>query len=508
MKRLLLLFVWVALLEQAVAQDALVAKRWHTSSTENFTVFSQLSRRQTQGQASDLEQWRSASLQLLENVSPQVQASIKTYLYLFSSEDDFALFSDGSEPAYFFSSPRANFIIVQDNESGVKLAKHHYAHFLLNNRPQGLPRWYEEGMSHYLSRLDTTGRDARLNRLSDEEFELMDALNSAIALEELFYDDSALASPRLVQIANLKSAFFMHYLRHAHEREGFSNRTDTLVDYLSFLDQGRSERFAFDQAFDASMSVLAQDFQRYLEAGLRQSERNIELFSLPSGNEVEAQQVSADDKALWLAELALHSGRFTLSAYLFNSLIEGSQAPGRAYSGYADAMRMGDLESESVTLLYEQAALRSPDDYQIHLDFGQFYDSKRNSCDPAPTAQERMFYESEMQRHFQRALALNPESTEVNLSYAQVFLFEQQRWQEGVEYQRKAFAGLPSDTFVQEQAIEYALRDSDFDYAQTLIERLARPMHFWGTPVWVDELRMKLNAAQRVEPHDICANAN
>ncbi len=516
MRRLLFMFFWATLLNHAVAQDALVTERWFTSSTDSFTVFSQLSSRQTERRSMELEQWRNASLQLLDVLNPQVQPAITTYLYIFSNDDDYVLFSDGGEPAYFFSSPRANFIIMQDSDNGLKLAKHHYAHFLLNNRTQGLPRWYEEGMSHYLSRIEVLRNDVVLQRFNEEEFQLILALNDNIELDELFYDDAALASPRLVQIANLKSAFFMHYLLHAHEFQGFNSRSSVVHNYLTQIDQGRTERFAFDQSFEFSMRRLARDFERFLEAGAQRSERDRELFKLAAIDDIEVQPVSIDDKRLWLAELSLHAARFPLAAYLFNALIEEGQAPGRAYSGYADAVRMHDMQNEALELvdeptivqLYEQAIERSPQDHQVYLDFGQYYDSKRNNCEPMPSADERLFYESQMQEYFQQALALNPESAEVNLSAAQIYLFDQQNWLTGVPLQEKAFALLASDTFVQEQAVEYALRAEDFDHAQTIIARMARPMHFYGAPDWVAELRLKLRAAQRGESFDACANAN
>ncbi len=515
MRRLLLLFFWATLLNQAVAQDGLETKRWFTTSTDSFTVFSQLSSRQTEKRSMELERWRNASLQLLNVLNPQIQAAIPTYLYIFSDDDDYILFSDGGEPAYYFSSPRANFIIMQDSDNGLKLAKHHYAHFLVNNRIQGLPRWYEEGMSHYLSRIEVSGNEVELHRFNEEEFQLILALKNEIELEELFYDDSALASPRLVQIANLKSAFFMHYLLHAHEREGFNNRTRVLENYLKLIDQGRTERFAFDQSFDFNMRRLARDFERYLEAGLLRPERDKVLFNLPAIADIDVQEMSLEDKTLWLAEISLHAARFPLAAYFFNARIESGQAPGRAYSGYADAVRMHDMQDESleklddVTLVqyYEQALDRSAEDYQVYLDFGQYYDSRRNECEPEPSIDARLFYETQMQVYFQQALALNPENAEVNLSAAQVFLFEQQNWDEGVPLQEKAFAQLASDTFVQEQAVEYALRAGDFERAQTIIARMARPMHFYGDPGWVTDLRLKLRAAQRGEPFDACTSA-
>src|SRR5690606_31252923 len=113
--------------------------------------------------------------------------------------------------------------------------------------------------------------------------------------------------------------------------------------------------------------------------------------------------------------------------------------------------------TEDLEALYDRALEVSPDDYQLYLDYGQYYDSSLTDCKrPLSTAeQERM--RDAMARRFSEALALNPEPAEVNLSYAQLFLMEGNNWQEGLVYQDKAFAMLPSDTFVLEQQIEYAI---------------------------------------------------
>lgn len=514
MHRALALLTMVALHSYAADGD-LATERWFATKTDNFTIYSQLSKSQTERRASQFENWRDAALQVLGIASTQQQDPIKTYLYLFDDDDDYALFAENNDAAYFFSSPRANFIIAQSSDAGIDMAQHHYAHFLINNAPVGVPRWFEEGMSQYLSRLEANNRNVELQGFRDEDYQLLAALNADYSLDNLLYDDDALASPRLVQIANLKSAMFVHFLRHGQQREGFQDRSGDLQNYLGFLKQGRTERFAYDQAFNLSVRRMAEEFDRFVEEGQSRGDRDLELLEVEGQREFEAYEVTSEEIKLAIAEISLHSARFPLSAYYFETLMQDGEGGGRAFSGFADAQRMDALSSSGVSvegktsqeleLLYQQALEVSPDDYQLHLDYGQYYDNLRDNCEEPLTAAQLQRVQQGMTEHFEKALALNPESAEVNLSNAQLFLFEGKDWQQGLVYQDKAFAALPADTFVMEQAIEYAILAEDYDKANLLINRMARPMHFWGTPSWIRDLRSKLHAAERGEIFDACA---
>ena len=155
-------------------------------------------------------------------------------------------------------------------------------------------------------------------------------------------------------------------------------------------------------------------------------------------------------------------------------------------------------------MLYQRALEMAPEDYQLYLDFGQYYDSLRDNCENPLSPAQLQRAQQGMATHFETALTINPDSAEVNLSNAQLFLFEGEDWQQGLAFQQRAFASLPADTFVLEQAIEYALLAEDYERASALIDRMARPMHFWGTPFWIRDLRNRLQAAERGDPFDPC----
>lgn len=514
MRRLLVLLTMIALHTHAADNGELATKSWFASETNNFVIYSQLSKRQTERRANALEHWRDAALQVLGVADLQQRDPIKTRFYLFDDADDYALFAESKDPAYFFSSPRANFIIAQSSDDGIDMAKHHYAHFLINNNPVSLPRWFEEGMSQYLSRLEPAGSKVKLRGFRADDYSLMVALNAELSLDDLLYDDASLASPRLLQIANLKAALFVHFLRHGQLREGFEDRSDKLQRYLDLLQQGRTARFAYDQAFNLSTRRMAEEFDSFIAEGQRRGDSEQDVFEIAEPREFDAYEVPRDEIELALAEISLHSARFELAAYYFERLMSDGTGGGRAYSGFADAKRMQDADPspgsaagivpQDLELLYQRALEIAPQDYQLYLDFGQYYDSLRDDCENPLSVAQLQRAQQGMSINFERALAINPDAAEVSLSNGELFLFADKDWQQGIIFRDRAFASLPSDTFVLEQAIEYAIRAEDYEKADALINRMARPMHFWGTPYWIDELRNKLHAAERGETFDPC----
>lgn len=508
-RRLALLTVCVLGSTSVPAQENLPAERWFKLDTASFQILSQRSRGQTAQQGQALEHWRAAAVQILGEDNVLSPEPLPNYVYLFDREEDFGYFADGAETSYLYSSPRSNFIILGDSDASLNLAQHHYAHFLINNRPIGVPRWYEEGMSNYLSRLDVDDGDVTLMPFEREQFELMLGVNDTLSLEALLYDDAALASPRLIQVANLKAGMFMHFLHHAHEYEGYADRRPQLRTYLDYIKQARTERFAYDQSFDVSVAALERDFDRYLAmmAETREGERL--LFEFAAQQEQDAVEADSERVALQLGELALHAGKFDLSAQYFAGLMALPTTQGRAWSGFADAQRMQEREegeaAPEVEALYLQAQGVQGDDFQLYLDYGQYLDTELKDCEAGYAPDERDRMQQLMREQFTRALELKPDSAEVQLSYAQLFTLPGSDWQQGLPHHQQALEKLAADSFVLEQAIDYAILEGRFEDAGRVIARMARPMHLWGEHPWITALKGKLGAAERGETWDACA---
>jgi len=56
-----------------------------------------------------------------------------------------------------------------------------------------------------------------------------------------------------------------------------------------------------------------------------------------------------------------------------------------------------------------------------------------------------------------------------------------------------------------EQTIKYSIAAKDFDEAQRLITELAQPLHYFGEPGYVTDLRENLLRKRRGESYDACS---
>jgi len=509
----LLLLTGLLVTAAATAQPDLIEEDWRQLQSQHFTVISQVSERRTRRFANQLESWRWASAYLLaesngpDSALPWPTNPVPNIVYLFDDIDDYQLFVNSGDAGYFVNTPRANYMVmVAGNAQSFALASHHYAHFLLKNFADlSLPRWYEEGMAAYMARMQIDGNEVEHNHFSRSENATMVSLSENFPLDRLLYQDDALASPRVIQIANLKAESLLHYLLHAYEEDDFIDRRGQLSQYLELLRQGRNPRFAFDRAFDVTTVELEQQFHNYL-LNSRGRELSLPVGPLPENGQLLALKMEKNELALMLAELGLNLGEFSLAeAYFRYAADNGSTLP-RVQAGIGDALRMQEMEGmdQFIAEQFVQSLTLGPDDVNALLDFGEYWEAELLACDkPYPPAQRQLVM-AEMATSFKQALQLDPDNPEANLAMAQYYLLPEQQWQQGVEYQRRAFASLPADTFIMEQAVKYAIAAGDYDEAHRLIAELAAPIHFWGEPEWVQALRVRLLRHQRGEKYDPC----
>lgn len=492
-----------------LAQDDLVRQPWLRLDTDHFSVLSQASDRQTQRFLRGLESWRQIAAYQIAGSSALPAIPIPNYVYLFDNEEDFAAFLVGEERGYFYATPRANFmgVLLRDDESLLQ-ARHHYAHFLIRNFSDlRLPRWYEEGLASYLARVDIDGGRGEMARPSADGYSALAQVSDSIPVGRLLYRDDALASPRLIQFANLKSEALFYYLRHGYEENAFPDRRPQLARYVELLLEGRSPRFAFDQSFDITTAELDAEYVDYLSNSRRPrvSVEHGELASvqIPAGRALDADQV-----AILLGELGLNSGRLDTAEQLFTGLVEAQTLVARAYSGLGDALRfdLGEVSDQAIAAYFEQAAALAPEDINIILDLGEYWESELADCEKIYSLPRRQSLFTLMQEQFTKAFQMAPDNPEVNLAMAQFYLFPEQDWRLGVEYQERAYAALPADSFIMEQAAKYAIAADDFSYAEQLISEMAQPLHFYGEPEYVSDLRIRLLKKRDDEPYDACAN--
>jgi len=501
MTRIALLWLTLTFVSVSVgAQTQLTGTSWWQAEIGEAGIISQLPADETSNIAREFEAWRQAVAAVTGSSS---DSPVPVYIYLFSNQENFAHFNWNNESAVFFSSPRAIYLAMTVDPDSRKLARHQYAHFLINQTlPVTTPRWYEEGLADYLSRIDVAGGSPVLTPYPTSDYQAAALTNSMISMDILMHDDAALASPLLIQAANIKSSLFLYFLLHSGEQTGLRDYRADLQSYLQFLQDGRNWRYAFDRGFSRNMRQLNAEYNAWLQLEYSQPiALSLPEYVLP--NELEVSPVPREQLTLALGELALHGGQFATAENFFAELVAAGSQSGRAYTGLADARRMQEVDAD-LHLLYQQGIDVEPENAILLLDYGQFIESLLNSCNLPLPQQELDELRATMDGHFGNAVKKLPDLPEANLSMAQIYLLPDADWQQGLSYHQRAWQTLPADSFVAEQAVRYAIAGGDFSFAQLIIDRLARPIHLWGELQWVRELNERLEAARRNRSYNSC----
>ena len=495
--------LWLALTLATVnvsAQTQLAGAPWWQIDIGDSRIISQMPAGETVDLAREFDAWRHAVAAMTGSES---NLPVPVYIYLFSNLADFSHFNWSTESSGFFSSPRAIYLALTDDPDSRKRVKHQFAHFLINQTlPVTTPRWYEEGLADYLSRIDGAANSPVLRPYSESEYRAAAQTSSMISMETLMHDDAALASPLLIQAANIKSSLFLHFLRHSGERPGLSNYRAELETYLQFLHEGRNWRYAYDRGFSRNMRQLNAEYDAWLQLD-HSLPIELPLPAYVAADGLLASPIPQEQLTLALGELALHGGQFATAESFFAGLVAASSRSGRAYAGLADARRMQEIESD-LHSLYQQAISVEPDNAILLLDYAQFIESLLNSCNLTLTEREQGELRETMEALFWNAVQRLPDLPETSLSMAQIYLFPDADWQQGLDYHQRAWRLLPADSFVAEQAARYAIAGGDFTSAKVIIDRLARPMHLWGELHWVRELSDRLEAARRNRSYNSC----
>jgi len=507
--RRLRLFCCIILLPTTVtAQGELADARWQRTDSAHFTVFSQQSSRQTERFTRELEQWRLAAANLMPGPSPFPYSGIPNYVFVFDRLEDFQSFTIAADPAFFYPTPRANFMALVANDSAsLRLARHQYGHFLLRNFADlRLPRWFEEGLSAYLGRIEVDDDGVRFDQYSARNNEIMAQISDTFSMERLFFSTAALASPRVIQIANLKAEALYYYLRHGSLDRGFPDRLQQLQNYLDLLLAGRNHRFAYDRSFAVTIEELDEEFQRFLQQSSRPRVEVEMTLSVPEA--IEAERVDLPEASIFLGELALNGGRPEIAEIFFQRSIDSGAASVRSFSGLGDALRFQAIpgRDQEIAALFEEARAMAPDNLSIVLDYGEYWEAELEDCEKTWPPARRGQIVGDIEASFRKALEMAPDNAEVNLAMGQLYLLTGQDWQVGQPFQEKAFALLPADTFIMEQSAKYAIEAEDYQQAERLINELAQPIHFYGEPGYVTNLRKRLQAKRRGEAFDVCAD--
>jgi tetratricopeptide (TPR) repeat protein len=248
---------------------------WHEASSNHFVIYADESEKEIRKYSDRLERYYSAMTFVLSSKLGTPSPSNRVTIYVVRSERIVRKLYGGTDSRYVqgFYVPRAggSLAIIPPIDVGADgkaseselVLMHEYAHhFMAENAPYMVPRWYSEGFAEYFAtaKFENDGTVGLGLPAQHRAHELLEARDVSI---ERLLDSKLYAARKSKGYDNFygRSWLLFHYL-FSDER-----RRNQIVDYLNRLNRGEAELAAATAAFGDLKSL-----DKALDAYLRQKE--------------------------------------------------------------------------------------------------------------------------------------------------------------------------------------------------------------------------------------------
>lgn len=230
---------------------------WHEASSDHFVIYADESEKEIRKYSDRLERYYSAMSVVLPSRKTRLSPSNRVTIYVVGSERIVRkLYGSGRDTRYlrgfYLPSAGGSLAIIPPidvagktpSESELVLMHEYAHHFMAENAPYLVPRWYGEGFAEYFStvKFETDGTVGLGLPAQHRAYELFEA--NDVSIERLL--DSKLYFARKSKAYDNfygRSWLLFHYLFTDPERR------NQLVDYLNRLNAGEAELSAATAAF-------------------------------------------------------------------------------------------------------------------------------------------------------------------------------------------------------------------------------------------------------------------
>ncbi|HET9862541.1 MAG TPA: DUF1570 domain-containing protein [Steroidobacteraceae bacterium] len=252
-----------------VSADALAD--WREASSDHFVIYADESAKQIRRYSDRLERYYSAMTFVLPSRKTRPSPSNRVTIYVVRSERMVRKLYGGGDSRYVkgFYLPRAGGSLAiiapidvamggKPSESELVLMHEYAHHFMAENAPYLVPRWYGEGFAEYFStaKFDSDGAVGLGLPAQHRAYELLEGADVSI---ERLLDSKLYAAKKSKSYDNFygRSWLLFHYL--------FTDdaRRKLLVDYLNRLNRGEAELGAATAAF-GDLKELDKALDHYL----------------------------------------------------------------------------------------------------------------------------------------------------------------------------------------------------------------------------------------------------
>lgn len=298
------------------------AKDWSVYSSENFTLYSDLSERRATNLIRDFESYRNLVFEVFEfmELEPKPRAN-NLHIYAFSSRRDYR--KNGLEGSPLFiagiSGPK---MVLARPERSISFGEGQYygfVRYLIREFAEtSYPRWLESGMETLLRATTFENGTATISTLyyfggttlthlqrPNTVSALSIISDNSLTIEDLFEPNLENDSEEYWQDFFRYAFGFTHFLNFSALR-GDQELNQNRKEFLLRLNQGEDSIDAFSASFDASLDELDSQMKEYLD------QRNVTVLSVEMAEyvgEIKKATLSPGEEVALLADLAYSAGQ-------------------------------------------------------------------------------------------------------------------------------------------------------------------------------------------------------
>jgi tetratricopeptide (TPR) repeat protein len=291
---------------------------------------------------------------------------------LFDSEKEFREYARSeSTSGLYLSGLERDYIVTYAGGELPRVVTHEYIHFLLNQTPAPLPRWFEEGTAEVYSNAQINTKRVRIGKEIESHMNLL-LSRPWLAPGQLTKERSAAApnqaeDPERAQEES-ESMFYAESWALAHMLNLSPEYRDHLPQFVMFLAKGQDGPEAFRMAFGRDLERALAELPAYLK-----KVRSVQLDVPPPApfSPAKSELLSGVDALLLRGDVALRRGLAERARTLFEQAAREHPESATAEAGLGmlamtqnrpgDARRYLEravqLDDKDSTILFEYALL-------------------------------------------------------------------------------------------------------------------------------------------------------
>ena len=287
---------------------------------------------------------------------------------LFDSEKEFREYAPTETTSgLYLSGLEYDYIVTHAGGELPRVVTHEFVHFLLNQTPAPLPRWFEEGTAELYSNAQINKKRVRIGKEIESHTKLLLA-RPWLPAAQLAAERPAATQKQDQEQELAESMFYAESWAVVHMLNLSPKYRDRLPQFIQLLSDGREPDDAFRTAFGHDLTRAVAELPSHLK-----TLRSVQLGTPPPApfTAAAAEPVSEVDALLLRADISLRGGRAQQAQALYEQAAKDHPDSATAEAGLGmlsmTQNRPGDarrhleraiqLDEKDANILFEYALL-------------------------------------------------------------------------------------------------------------------------------------------------------